>query len=88
MSNVDISKTTVTATVDVQSAWLSKINWTQAVGIGASVLVMATGGKVNIPLDQQLEIVGVIQGLQALATWAFKTFSKPSATPSQVKLHS
>lgn len=83
MSNIDLSKTTDTATVDVKSAWLSKINWTQAVGIGASVLVVATGGKVAIPLDQQLEIVAGIQALVGVVTWALKTFSHPTVTPSQ-----
>lgn len=83
MSNVDLSKGITTATVDVKSAWLSQVNWTQAVGIGASVLVVATGGKINIPLTQQLEIVAAIQALQGLATWALKTFSHPSVTPSQ-----
>lgn len=85
MSNVDLSQTAVTATVDVRSAWFSKVNWTQAVGIGASVLIVATGGKVKIPLDQQLEIVAAIQALQGLVTWALKTFSHPTITPSQAK---
>lgn len=74
-----------TATVDVRSAWLSKINWTQAVGTGASALVLITGGKINIPLAEQAEIVILIQALQGLVTWALKTFSHPSVTPSQVK---
>ena len=32
-TNQDVSVTTTTATVDVKSNWLSKINWTQAVGL-------------------------------------------------------
>lgn len=87
MSNTDTSVTANTATVDVKSAWASKINWAQAVGIGASVLVLLTGGKVNIPIDQQAGIVIAIQAIVGVVTWALKTFSKPTATPSQVKLH-
>jgi hypothetical protein len=83
MTNVDLSKTGNTATVDVKSSWLSKVNWTQAVGIGTSLLVVATGGKVNIPLDQQAEIIVAIQALQGLVTWALRTFAAPTITPSQ-----
>lgn len=76
MSITDPKLTTV-AQVDVQSAWLSKINWTQAVGIGASALVFMTGGKVNIPVEVQVEIVTGIQVVQGVATWIIKTwFSK------------
>lgn len=65
-----------------KSAWLSKINWTQAVAIGASVLVIATGGKIDIPLEQQLQIVGAIQAAQGVATWIFKTWFTPTITPA------
>lgn len=88
MSSTDISTTNNTATVDVRSAWASKINWTQAVGIGASILVVVTGGKVSLGLAEQLEIVTLIQSVVALITWALKTFSKPTATPTQVRIHS
>lgn len=85
MSNVDLSKTVVTATVDVKSAWLSKVNWTQAVGIGASLVVLATGGKVNLGLAEQAEIVTGIQSVVALVTWYQRTFAHPTVTPSQAK---
>lgn len=85
MSNVDVSRTATTATVDVKSAWLSKTNWTQAVGVGASLLVLATGGKVSLGMDQQVEIIALIQAVQGLVTWWLKTHAAPSVTPSQVK---
>lgn len=69
--------------VDVKSGWLSKINWAQAIGVVASVLVVLTGGKVNIDLATQGEIVVGIQSAVALVTWALRTFGKPTATPSQ-----
>jgi hypothetical protein len=68
--------------VETKSAWLSKINWTQAVGLTASVLVFATGGKIDIPLEQQTEVVLAIQALQGLVTWALKTWWTPTITPA------
>lgn len=68
-----------TVTVDVKSAWLSKINWTQAIGVLASVLTVF---GFNLPPETQIAIVGAIQGVVALVTWALKTFAKPSVTPS------
>ena len=70
--------------VDIKSAWLSKINWTQAIGIGASALVFVTGGKINIPADMQLQIVAAIQAAQAVATWVIKTWFTPTVTPASV----
>ena len=70
--------------VETKSAWLSKINWTQAVGLGASVLVFATGGKIDIPLEQQTEIVLGIQAVQGLVTWALKTRWTPTVTPASL----
>jgi len=68
-----------TVEVDVKSAWLSKINWTQTVGVLASILVVF---GIDIPVQTQLAIVGGIQGVVALATWALKTFGTTTVTPS------
>lgn len=81
MSATDKLTTTV-AQVDVQSAWASKINWTQAVGIAASALVFLTGGKVNIPVEVQVEIVTGIQMVQGVATWIMKTWFTKTITPA------
>jgi hypothetical protein len=70
--------------VDIKSAWLSKINWTQAIGIGASALVFVTGGKINIPADVQLQIVAAIQAAQAVATWVIKTWFTSTVTAASV----
>ena len=59
---------------NVISAWASKINWTQAVGIFASVLVMVSGGRYDMPVDVQLQVVAVIQAVQAVATWVMRTW--------------
>lgn len=81
MSITDPKLTTV-AQVDVQSAWASKINWTQAVAVAASALVFMTGGKVNIPVDVQLQIVTGITVVQGIVTWVMKTWFTKTITPS------
>ena len=72
--------------IETKSAWLSKINWTQAVGIGASVLVLVTGGTVDIPVQTQAEIVLAIQAVQSIATWIFKTWFTPTVTPASASM--
>lgn len=69
-----------TVVVNVKSAWLSTINWTQAIGVLASVLVIF---GINLDAQTQVALIGAIQGVAAVVTWALKTFSKPSVTPSQ-----
>ncbi len=69
-----------TVVVDVKSAWLSKINWTQAIGVAASIAAVF---GFNLPAQTQVEIVAAIQGVVAVVTWALKTFSHPTVTPSQ-----
>ncbi len=69
---------------EVKSAWYSKINLTQAVGAAASVLVLASGGVYNIPPEQQAIIVAVIQGIQSIATFVFRTLFNNTVSPSAV----
>lgn len=71
-------------TVTVQSAWMSKINWGQALGMLASVLVLVSGGKINLDLATQAEIIAAIQGAVALYTWVMRTFFTTTVTPSSV----
>ena len=71
-----------TVVVSVKSAWLSKINWTQAVGMAATALALASGNKYQLPMDTQVEIVAGIQGIQAAATWVIKTWFTPTVTPA------
>ena len=72
------------AIVPVKSAWTSKINWGQALGMIASVLVLVTGGKIDLDLATQAQIIAVIQGLVALYTWIMRTWFTASVTPSSV----
>lgn len=81
MSTVNPVTTTV-AQVDVQSAWASKINWTQAVGIFASVVAVISGNKYQIPIETQLAVVAAIQGIQSVATFVMKTWFTKTITPA------
>ena len=69
---------------NVRTAWLSKINWTQAVGAAASVLVLASGGAYNIPPEQQAIIVATIQGVQSIVTWILRTWFNSTVPTSAV----
>jgi hypothetical protein len=70
--------------VSVKSAWLSKINWAQAVGMACTALAIFSGNKYSVPLDVQLEIVATIQGAVAVVTWVVKTWFTPTVTPASV----
>jgi hypothetical protein len=73
-----------TATVQVQSAWASKVNWTQAIGLVATLLALATGNAVEIPGEQQAAMVAVIQGVTGIATWIIRTWFTRSVTPASL----
>jgi len=66
-------------TVDVKSAWLSKINWTQAIGVIASVAAVF---GFDLSPAMQVQVVAGIQGIAAVVTWALKTFGTTTVTPS------
>jgi hypothetical protein len=67
-----------TAIVPITSAWSSKVNWTQAVAILASLLTFFSGGSFGLTTDQQAAIVVTIGVIQGIATWIMKTFFTPS----------
>ena len=68
----------------VRTAWLSKINWTQAIGVGSSLIVLAFGKQYEIPSEQQVQLVAAIQAGQAFLTWVFRTWFTTSLTPGSV----
>ena len=68
-----------TTTVEIKSAWYSKINWTQALALGASVLVVF---GINLPPEVQVQIVAGIQAAQAVLTWVIKTWFTDTVTPA------
>ncbi len=68
--------------VAVKSAWLSRINWTQAIGMGVSLL---TYFGIIVPADMADNATAAILGVQALValvTWILKTFFTATITPS------
>jgi hypothetical protein len=71
---------TPTVTVDLKSTFLSKINWSQVLGAVASMLVLSSGGKLNISPEMQASIITAIQGVVALYTVVVKTFFTPTIT--------
>lgn len=70
-----------TTRVEVRSAWLSKVNWTQVVAIGASALAVK---GIDMDASTQVAVVMTIQGVQGVATWIFKTFFTSTVSPSSV----
>lgn len=84
MSMNDVSTTSTAATVDVVSAWKSKINWTQVVAGVAMALSYFTGGKVGLTVEQQLALVTVIGLLSNVVTWIVKTWFTKSVTPAAI----
>jgi hypothetical protein len=73
---------TTVAQVDVKTAWASKINWTQAVGIAATILAVVSGNKYQVPVETQLSLVAGIQGIQAVVTFVMKTWFTKTITPA------
>jgi hypothetical protein len=67
-------QTQPTVIVPITSAWSSKINWTQAVAIIASLLTFFSGGSFGLTDAQQAAIVVTIGVIQGIATWIMKTF--------------
>lgn len=68
-------------TVDVKSAWASKINWTQAVAVAAAGLSYF---GLNLDAPTQAALLMVITGAQGVATWIIKTWFTNSVTPAAV----
>lgn len=68
-----------TQTVQVQSTFLSKINWTQAVA--AAAMLFTLFGH-TVPPETQAAVLGVITGLTTVITWVLRTFFTNTVTPS------
>jgi hypothetical protein len=54
-----------------KSILASKINWTQMVAFAAMI---ATVFGIEVPEEQKVAIVAVIQGIQSVLTWVLRTF--------------
>jgi uncharacterized membrane protein len=67
------------AEVEVKSAWMSKINWTQLISVLASLLIVF---GVNIPPELQAHLATAITALSALVTIIMKTWFTTTITPA------
>ena len=63
----------------VQSAWLSKINWTQAIAFAAMMLTMF---GIDLTPDVQAQILAAITAVSAVVTWVLRTFFTSTITPT------
>jgi hypothetical protein len=75
---------TPTATVAVTPAWSSKINWTQAVAVLSSLLVLLFGPDRGLSPEQQAAIVTVITLVQGGLTVLLKVFFTSTVHPSSL----
>jgi hypothetical protein len=57
--------------METKSQFASKINWAQAVGIGATVLAML---GIDMDPETQIKLVAGIQGVVAVVTWVMRTW--------------
>lgn len=83
--HTDISTTNQTATVDVRSAWFSRVNWVSVVSGAAMVTTFVTGGKFSITPEQQAAIVTTIGVLAGAATWVLDTWFNHTVPPTAIK---
>jgi choline-glycine betaine transporter len=67
--------------VNIESPFWSKINWVQVVAVIASILVLTTGGKVNLTPEQQAVIASAIQIVSGVVTVILKTYYTTTVTP-------
>lgn len=70
------------AVVDVKSAWVSKVNWTMALGVVFNVLALF---GLNVPEDVRVQIMTLGNSLLFVAGWAIRTFFTTSVTQASAK---
>ncbi len=71
-----------TINVEVKSAWLSKINWTQGIALAATVLSVF---GLDLDPHTQVAVVSTITGIATVVTWFLRTFRTKTVTPSAEK---
>ncbi len=67
----------------IKSAWLSKINWAQAVAFLAMLLTMF---GVDLDAETQNQILAAILAVSNVATWIMRTWFTTTITPASEKL--
>ena len=72
--------------VAIESDFWSKINWTQVVGIVASLLTVASGGALDLTPATQVQIVLTIQAIAGIVTIWFRRNSTTITPTAAAKL--
>jgi hypothetical protein len=70
--------------VETKPAWFSKINWTQGIGMLASLVTLFTAGKYNVPPEVTAGLIAGINGLQGIVTWMLRTFFTTAIIPASL----
>lgn len=68
--------------MDVKTAWLSKINWTQAVG-GTAMLLSWIG--IDMPPEVRAAIITAIGSTTMVVTWVTRTWFTTALTSASVE---
>ena len=68
--------------METKSAWVSKINATQAVAVLAMLLTMFGA---DLDTETQAEVVAFIMSGQAVATWVMRTWFTKKLTKASMK---
>lgn len=81
---VSQSKETTVATevVKVKSSWVSKINWTMAIGVVFNTFALF---GLDVPDDVRTQIMGLGSSALFVLGWVLKTFFTTTITPASVK---
>lgn len=66
----------------IKSAWVSKVNWTQAVAMLAMLLTMF---GIDMPEDVRVAILAAITAISTVLTWILRTFFTTELTKPSVK---
>lgn len=69
------------AVVEVKSAWFSKINWTQAVSLLATLLAIK---GIDLDPTTRVAIVAAIQSITVIITWVLRTWFNSTVSPASI----
>ncbi len=70
--------------VPEKTAWLSKINWTQAISMAVSIAVVAGCAACDMPAELQVKLVLAIQSAGAIVTWVCRTWFNGTVSPASL----
>ena len=70
-----------TAIVPVKPAWQSKINWTQVLSAG---LTLITTNAFGFEAETQVKILAVVQAAQSVATIILRTWFNGTVAPASL----